>query len=789
MKIFKITFLIVVLLIIGIFAAFQVFFRVSLPDYSGTVSLAGLTDPVEVRFDDYGVPHITAQNEHDLFFAQGYITARERMFQMDMTRRAGRGELSVLFGEATESKDKFLKTVGFYRTAKEEYASLPDAYKEMIGAYTDGVNAYINTAKHLPREYVILGAKIEPWLPEDTVVCGTLMAFSLTRSKDVDLLLYQIGEKTGAEFLDEITPSFPDGAPRVSKSDTTSEEHELAFTHFGPASIPFLDAQHIFDMPASNWMIFAPKKTSTGAAILTGSPDLGPTLPSLFYLIHLVGGVYNVIGGSIPGVPLVSVVGFNGDIAWSNVNGRVDELDYFIEKINPENENQYLTENGYRDFEIITETIKVKTKDGFTEEPLTVKISRHGPIVSGLYPLTPENTAMMWVGNEPSGILEGSAKLCVAKNFDDFRKAISVIKTPTLNVAYVDRMGNIGYQYMTSPPIRKKGSGTVPVPGWNGEYDWVGHVPFDQIPYDYNPDKGYFGSFNNEAKPTPFHMTDFYLFERATRFQELISGYETVTLEDVRGFQLDTVSVVAKRWIPRVTAAFEGDKKYSDELSLFDGWDFSINKKSPAATLYNQFYLNLMKNVFENKIGEELWEKLALDYNNYIADMVLARVVNDNENAIFDDISTPDVRETRDDMVRKSFVEAVDTLRDRLGNNPGKWEWGKVHRMTFAHPMGKKLFFFNLSPIPTDGDGFTIGAGAWDTAHPFDMTYGGVIRLIVDFSDIEKSTFISPPGQSGALLSPHYDDTAEIWAEGKQIPLHYLSYTDLKDILVLEPEK
>ncbi len=664
--------------------------------------------------------------------------------------------------------------------------------KDLIVAYTDGVNTYLATVKRLPREYAILGTKPVPWAPEDTVVCGTLMAYSLTRSVKADLMLYQIGEKAGPDVLRYLKPSFPDFAPTVSmKTDSPARTNltgTVALVSL-PSSPPGTDYTPLYppQVPASNWMIFSPSKTTTGGAIFTGSPDLEPKIPALFYLIHLSSPTYNVIGGSIPGTPGITVLGFNGTFAWSTVNGRGDELDYFVEKINPTNPNQYLTEDGYKDFELIQETLKIKTKGGIREEKMTVKLSRHGPIISDVIPLAPPNTAMKWVGFEPAGVFQAFFELDRAKNFDEFRKALSVMKTPTLNIGYADINGNIGYQYIASVPIRMQGDGTLPVPGWDGKSEWVGYVPFEELPYDYNPAKGYLGAFNNLPKALSYSITNYYLFERAMRFDEIMKGTEKVSIEQARGFQTDTGSVVAERWVPFITAACGKVKELKDPLALFDGWDFTIDRKSAAAALFDAFYFHMMKNTIEDEIGGDLFMQLSTDYHIYMIDEMLTKNIGNRDFILFDDITTPGVKENRDDIIVKSMKDAVAELADRIGKNPKEWRWGDIHRMTFKHPMGKKLPFFNLSPIPISGDDFTIGAGAWDNAHPYDMTSGGVIRMIVDFSNIENSTFVSPPGQSGLLKSPHYGDQARLWADGRQIPMHYDTGKDLKRVLILNP--
>lgn len=782
---------IIVLLAVIVFAGLQFFLRRPLPNYTGRISLDGLRASAEVRTDEHGLPHIFAANEDDLFFLQGYITARERMFQMDLTRLAGRGELSTFLGEATIKADKLFKTIGFYRTAEEEYRLLPPETKAAIDSYTRGVNAYLASAR-LPIEYTILRVNPQFWKPQDSLVAGLLMAYSLDRPKDTELILYQIGEKAGKDLLKYIVPDLPGDAPLVSggkMSDTLPAGRgrnvslKESANHLGDFLLPLST-----DVAASNWMIFHGSRTTTGQAVFTGSPDLQPKIPALFYLIHLQGGRYDVIGGSIPGLPGVNVLGFNKRIAWSTTNGRGDELDYFIEKINPANSDQYLTEKGYQNFKLVEETLKIKGKGGIREEKITVKVSRHGPIISEVLPGAPPNCAMQWVGlQSPTGLFEGLLTMIRAANFDEFRKSLSLVRTPTLNFGYADVDGNIGYQYVMAVPLRKKGDGTLPVPGDSGEYEWMGFVPFDQLPYDYNPPQGYVGSFNNPPKAVPYHITRYFMFERALRFKAIASGKEKFTPAEIRRMQLDTVSAVAARWTPLIMAASSGLAELQTYLEVFKGWNYSIDIHSPAATLFNSFYMHFIRNTLEDNLGPELCAKLLTPYLVYQPDMMLANIINDNNHFLYDDRRTPGVRETRDDIIRKSLSNAVKELKTRLGPDPRQWEWGKVHTMTFRHPLGSKLTFFNLKPVPANGDGFTINAGLWESQNPYAMDSGGVIRLVIDMSNLESATLTSPPGQSGQYMSPYYRDLAAGWAKGEQIPAHFLTARSLPRLLTFEP--
>jgi penicillin G amidase len=794
-KALVITLSIILFLAVAGTAAFQIFFRLPQPSYSGTISMDGLKSPVEVRTDDYGVPHIFSANEEDLFFAQGYITARERMFQMDLTRLAGRGELSTLLGESTAKTDIYFRTLGFYRAAEAEYPNLTPGTKSIVDAYTRGVNAYIDSVNFLPAEYVILGGKLQAWKPADSLVCGLLMSYRLDAPRAIKPILYQIYTHAGPDTLKYLMPWVPESAPYISSSST--DQPPTVLTNLPDMAaiesnqnpddqLPFPILQ---SLRASSWMIFSGSKTTTGKPVFAGSPDLEAAIPSLFYLVHLKGGDYDVIGGSIPGLPGVHALGFNGHFAWSITVGNGDNVDFFTEKLNPDNPNQYLTEDGYRDFTIIDETLKIKTKDGIKEQKLPVKISRHGPIISAIMPDMPANCAMMWPGLlGHDGTVEGLLSMIRARNFDEFRKALSVVRGASVHMGYADIDGNIGYQYMTTFPVRKSGDNPLPVPGENGTYDWTGYVPFEDHPFDYNPAKGYLGSFNQMPKPGNYYGTAYFLFERPYRFEDIAKSKDKFSPDEIAKMQLDTVDHVSVRWIPEISRVCGNVAGLSGYADLLKNWDCSVRLGSPEATLFNSFFTHFMTNTLENKLGPKIMGALYGDLHVTIPAQWLQHYMNDNNHAIWDDVSTPNIKETRDDMILKSMRDAVAELTGKYGSDTKNWAWGKLHTDTIKHPMGGVLPFLNLSPLPYAGDDFTINAGWWDRAHPYDMVSGAAIKIVVDMSNLADMTIMSPPGQSGHFLSPHYSDLAEMWAGGRQVPAHYTDAGTLKQVLTLVPK-
>lgn len=775
--------------------ALMIFLRLPHPSYNGTLTLDGLNAPVEVRTDEHGIPHLFAQNEEDLFFAQGFITARERMFQMDLTRLAGRGELSTLLGEKTIKKDRFFKTLGFYRASEAEYARLSPDAKTCVDAYTRGVNAYLRTVKHLPLEYVILRAKPRPWEPADCLVAGLLMSYRLNSPRGVKPLLYQIHNAAGPELFKELLPWIPESAPYISdgnrKLSASSTHYELP-ERAAPGSVASVDDDSPLPlrMRASNWMIFSGAKTTTGKPVFTGSPDLEAVIPSLFYLIHLKGGRYDVIGGSIAGIPGVHAAGFNGRLAWSITVGHGDNLDYFTETVHPDNADQYLTENGYRNFGIAEEVIRIKVRGGFIEEKIKIRMSRHGPVVSEVMSGLPPNCALTWpglMGND--GTVEGLLALNQARNFTEFRQALGGIRGASVHLGYADIDGNIGYQYITTFPKRKSGNNPLPQPGEKGRYDWTGFIPFEDHPFSLNPAKGYLASFNQMPEAGDYYGTAFFLFERAYRFEEMVKGKERFSPEEIRRMQLDVVSMVAKRWVPQILKACGDQEEWSVYTSLLRNWDYGITTDSIQATIFNAFFTHLIKNSLEDQLGEELVAELFKDLHVSIPTQWAIRHMTDNRHLLWDDIRTPGIRETLDDVVRGCMKDAIAELTEKYGKDPKQWAWGKVHRMTIRHPLGGVLPFLNLKPLPYAGDDFTIHAGWWDREHPFDMVSGAAIRIVVDMSDLDAMTLMSPPGQSGHYLSPYYGDLASLWARGEQVPAHYLSANRLKKLLVLEPKK
>jgi penicillin amidase len=775
--------------------AFYIFFRLSVPDYQGTIKIAGLTSEVEVRTDEHGIPHIFAKNNADLFFAQGYITARERMFQMDLTRLAGRGELSTLFGDKTIKTDKYFKTLGFYRAAQDEYQNLSAETKLAVDSYARGVNTYLSTARHLPREYIILGSKPRPWEPADSVVGALLMSYRLNAPRGIKPLLQQINVNAGPEILQKLLPWIPQSSPMISETkdipalSMNFHPEKSSLKKNAVATVEDFYSPIPLRMRASNWMIFSGSRTTTGKPVFTGSPDLEAAIPSLFYLIHLKNENYDVIGGSIAGLPGVHAVGFNGKIAWSITVGNGDNTDFFVEKINPQNPDLYLTENGYRKFTVINDTVKIKSGGNLIEEIIKIKISRHGPVISDVMEGMPENCTMLWPGlMGKDGTLDGLLSLNRAENFREFRKSLGMVRGASVHVGYADIEGNIGYQYITTLPVRKSGENPVPVPGESGKHDWIGFIPYEKHPYAYNPPKGYLASFNQMPILANYYGTAYFLFERPYRFEVMAQAKDKFSVKEIADMQNDTGSHTAKRFIPLISRACSQDNSLQPYISMLEKWDRFIRVESPEATLFNSFINHLIENTFADQLGKKVVAEFNKDLHVSIPLQWLIRYSSDQQNLFWDDIRTTK-KETMDDMIQKSLHDAVAELRGKYGDDLKKWAWGSVHQSMIRHPLGSVLPFLNLGPYPYAGDDFTIHAGWWNRENPYEMISGAAIRIVVDMADLSTMTLMSPPGQSGHFLSPYYSDLAQTWSKGGQVPANYTSAMTLKNVLKLDPAK
>ncbi|MEN8239778.1 MAG: penicillin acylase family protein, partial [Actinomycetota bacterium] len=545
---------------------------------------------------------------------------------------------------------------------------------------------------------------------------------------------------------------------------------------------------------SNSWAV-AGEHTDTGMPLLMNDPHLSPQMPSIWYQVGLHCNEvtdncpYDVAGFSFAGVPGV-VIGHNADIAWGFTNVGPDVQDLYIEKINPDNPDQYEFKGEWLDMDIRTETISVSGGDDMN---LEIRTTIHGPIISGVFGALddfdqsgvdrPDSyvIAMKWTGLDDVPSIAGPILgLNTAKNFDDFRDAAKLFQVPSQNMLYADTKGNIGYQTPGDIPIRSKGDGTLPVPGWTGEYEWTGFIPFDELPMVFNPDSGYIVTANNAVVDDsyPYLITEDWSFGyRAERLIDLVTSNFGIGVEGHEAIQFDSHDLNAERIMPHLLAAVYGvgsddlDAVETQALELLSDWDFQDFAESGGAAVWNATWANLLEQTFHDELPEDLWPTGGSRWFEVMHSLI------DAPNDLFWNDVTTDATETRDDILVASFRAAVAELQDRLGSDVGAWTWGDLHRMIFVNQsLGESgIGFiedrFNRGPFPASGSKSVVNAVGWDPVESYDVNWVPSMRMVVDLQDLTRSRAIHTTGQSGHAYDTHYIDMAPLWLAGETVPM------------------
>ena len=771
----------------------------------------GLKDTVHIFRDDHGIANIYAQNPDDLFFAQGYVHAQDRMWQMEFWRHIALGRVSEIVGEPGLENDKFIRTSGWNRIAAANTAyyeqELPEAFNALT-AYAAGVNAYLLEHKDdIAFSQRVLGLvgepwEIEPWQPLHSIGWGVVMGWDLGGNWDDELTRARLYALIGQEATDELVPGYPydtrpviaptadfmtaalDGGDGVAATDwkrvSTDLIGEPPVTAFGTGPL----------LGSNNWVVGG-EHTASGLPLLANDPHLGIQIPSIWYQVGLHAPGWNVTGFSFAGIPGV-IVGHNDRIAWGVTNVGPDVQDLYIEKLNPDNPNQYEYMGEWRDMNLINEIIKV---NGGEDVVLTVRETLHGPIISDVLEDQPDVLAMRWTADSgPSRILQSALEINQAQNFDDFQEALRFWDIPSQNFVYADVDGNIGYQTPGLIPIRKNGQGMVPVPGWTDEYEWESYIPFEELPVLLNPESGYIVTANNavvdDAYPY-FINRDWASGDRAQRITDMIveaSAQGPITADDFARIHMDSESLRAESYVPLLAGLSSDDAEVQHALDLLRTWDYQERRESVAASIFEIFYMRLANNVLADDVGEE---NVADAYST----IYFHQLATDPAARWWDDTTTPAV-ETREDILLRSINEAVAWLNEHLGDNMDAWQWGKLHTATFSSsPLGESGIaliesIVNRGPFPVDGGSDLVNATNWSWDEPAAVRSHPSMRMIVDLSDFDASRWVIPTGQSGHPYNPHYDDQIDLWINGDYLPM--LSSREAieaaaTDHLILEP--
>ena len=729
------------------------------PTTAGRLLVHGLDAPVEVIRDRWGIPHLYAQSAHDLFFAQGYVHAQDRLWQMDFNRRVPSGRLSELFGEVTLSNDRFLRVIGMRRAAEEERRLLDPESAATLAAYAAGVNAGIlQHGSRLPIEFTLLRYRPEPWTAADTLVFGKLLAWTLGGNWRYQLLRAHVIARFGIDGLRVLIPPDPGDGPVVVPAGVQPRRMPPA------ALLRLLDAGRLPAGLGSNSWAVSGARTASGAPLLANDPHLEAQMPSIWYEMHLVGGPYDVAGATLPGVPGV-VIGHNADIAWGVTNAGPDVQDLYIEQFHATDPNRYLFRGRGEAARVIREEIRVKGQIDPVVE--TVRITRHGPVINDVVEGLGPFLALRWTALEPGTVSASLLRLDRARTWDEFRAALRLWTVPAQNFVYADRRGNIGYQLPGRIPIRARGDGTVPVPGWTGEYEWADAIPFERLPWALNPPSGYILTANNRIVPAGYPYLLSHEWDpgfRARRIEALLAPLRRATVADMQGMQLDLMSLPG-----RETVRALGDLRIAEEpaaglLADLRGWDGALGIDSRPAAIYEAFRMALLPLVFKDVLGRDL-------YKRYVERPEAWQV------ALLGLLRDPSSRwwgaEGRDAVVAKALTQAHAVLTRSLGPDPSRWTWGRLHPMRFAHPLGRLWvlgWVFNAAAPPTGGDLFTINNGGFSSS-TFAQIIVASYRQVIDLGDWDRSVAVHATGQSGLPFNRHYRDFVRLWATGGYHPM------------------
>lgn len=811
----------------------------SFPQIDGEIQLEGLDGPVDVYRDSVGIPHIYATTQHDLFFAQGYIHAQDRFWQMDFWRHVGSGRIAEMFPSQADT-DAFLRTLGWRVTAEQEYELLDAESKALVNAYTAGVNSYIEgkDAVDLSLEYALLGLpilapdyKIEPWTPVHSLTWGKAMAWDLRGNMGEEIERAVLMKTLTPEQVAELFPEYPSdhpvivnkiGGETVARNATPAAAFNIPDDVLATLqnNVSLLDVAlgPLGDGVGSNSWAVSGSLTSTGEPLLANDPHLGIQMPSIWYQVHLEcrpvsdACPYNVAGFSFPGVPGV-VIGHNEQIAWGFTNVGPDVMDLYIERVNPENPNQYEVNGEWVDFETREEIIHVAGGEPISH---TVRLTRHGPVISDDYgPLKdkgeagdeefvpfkdragvdlPEQyvIALQWTALAPSTPFKAIWGFDKAKNWDEFREAAKDFHVPPQNLIYADVNGNIAYQMPGDIPIRAKGDGTLPVPGWTDEYEWTGYLPFEELPYTVNPDEGYIVTANNRVPPFDYPNWITYDWDYGFRAQRIVDMIQDapgkIDIAYIQQMQGDSFDAVAAQYVPILLETEGLSEKHA---SLLTGWDYQDSIDSSAAAMFNAFWRRMLKNTFNDEMPEErYYPDGGSRWNEVMRHM-------DESSRWWDDTSTTEVVETREEIIKKSFAEGVSELEEKFGSDTSKWKWGDMHASTFRNGtlgesgIGLIEDLFNRGPFPTGGGEAIVNATGWSVRDGYETNWLPSMRMIVDLGVLSNSVTVHTTGQSGHAYHPHYIDLAPLWANIEYYPMlweHSAIIADTEGHLVLTPK-
>ena len=749
----------------------------AVPNVVGTVTVKGLTAPVRIYRDGLGIPHAQAATTEDAFFAQGFFTAQDRLWHMDYDRHRAYGRWAEFAGPVGLDNDRFMRRLRLEASARADYAFVNSEARAMLDAYAAGVNAFIETTETLPIEYGMLEAAPEPWQPWDGlavfkvrhVLMGTFEG-KAWRHK----LLGRLGPERTAALHPGYQPGhlliLPPGAEFRGEATGALEELER-----GAA---LADRLKELEQGSNNWVLSG-GRTATGKPVLAGDPHRGLDTPNVYYQNHVACPDFDAVGASFPGVPGFPHFGHNRWTCWGVTHTGADYQDLFVERFDKENPAYYEFKGEWRRAEMYRETLKVR---GGAEEDISITVTHHGPVISG-EPSQGLGVAFRYTQTaEPNRTAEALLDMLRAGSAEELDASMEEWVDPVNNFLFADVHGNFGYLTRGRVPIRSRANGWLPVPGWTGEHEWEGYIPFGEMPRSHNPKEGYVVTANQRVVGDDYpyyialdHSPEFRAKRIALRLQDLYGA----TVEDVAAIHAERTSIPAQKYLPRLAALDVYGLKplVKEALEVLRGWNGAMDTDSVAATIFSAFRLHLDKRILEHVLGPMAEEALTETSRGGPAHAARLRAHFVHLLEKGDESLLPPDGGGWDSMMAAAFVSAVRELTAQIESDPSEWKWGRVHHTVPTHPLSEVFpdaaSLLDPPSVPLGGDGDTPQAASYSPAQPYAISSTSVLRYVYDLSDWENSRWIVPLGSSGHPGSAHYADQSETWSEVEYSPMLY----------------
>jgi penicillin amidase len=753
-----------------------------LNDYkdSGELNLKGLKSPVKVMRDEKGMAYIYAQNTDDAYMAHGFVSAQDRLFQMELTRRFAQGRICELAGEKAIPLDIRMRTIGFFRNAKTQAGALDPQPRQMLQQYVNGVNAYIETRKdthHL--EFKLAGIKPTPWTIEDSLSLAFLLSWNSAANVKTEIIAQMLSEAIGPEIARDIFPL------NINPDDPADQASDAYNTTPFPKPLGLVNDTVLqaylkngpLKLGSNNWAASG-NLSSGGKPIVANDPHLDARiLPGPWYPCALITPELRIVGCGFPGLGGM-IVFRNENIAIGATNAYSDAQDLYVETVDPNNPNNYLEGDISIPFTILEENLSIKDKeapDGIRHETIEIKLTRRGPVVSDVFPnLHTKNVlTLRWASFETIQPKIGLDRMMVAQSVSEIRSALKDLNFVALNFVFADKHGNIGWQTSGKLPIRQQKDGTLPYEVSSSNDNWIGWIPFEDMPHAVNPQRGWLGTCNHYTPPSdyPYYYSSHAASSfRYRRIKELLNRPGLKSADDHWLYQRDTFNLMAKRITPIMVAALGNSDDTATLSQILSRWDFHDNVDQVAPTIFQAIYRNFALLIFKDELGEELAQTM-LD-NWYFWQERLMKMVMENDAEWFDDIKTKDIQESRDDLFIKAAREAAVWLKSEIGKDTNKWVWGKLHTIEHISPIRRDGFGKGLvgsGEIPVSGSSETLLRNYYSFNKPFDVVVSDSLRMVADLSDTEKVLGVLPGGVCGRLFHPHTKDQIEPFISGEKV--------------------